>query len=105
MITNSMEPDQESELVSLAEDYANEIRAWDKKQIGARPELSRQDIVDYVGSLLAAKDAEIARLQARQITPEIVHVAQMYLDGMTDKEMYLYLPLLMTTLITLGEAK
>ena len=28
------------------------------------------DIIEYVDSLLAAKDAEIARLQARQIPPE-----------------------------------
>jgi hypothetical protein len=78
MITNSMDPHEESELVSLVEDYANEIRAWDKKQIGARPHLARQDIIDYVGSLLAAKDAEIARLQANQMPSDFEEMYALY---------------------------
>jgi glycine cleavage system regulatory protein len=74
MITNSMEPHEESELVSLAEDYANAIRAWDKQQLLGRFVVqSRQDIVNYVGSLLAAKDAEIARLKAHLDSIRVAH--------------------------------
>ncbi len=78
MITNSMEPEQESELVSLVEDYANQTRAWDMKQVGARPDLARLDIIDYVGSLLAAKDAEIKRLEARQMTDDFYEMYELY---------------------------
>jgi hypothetical protein len=82
MITNSMEPHEESELVSLVEDYANAIRAWDKQQLLGRFVVqSRQDIVNYAGSLLAAKDAEIAALR-REIRA-LSNVGELF-DGMDE---------------------
>lgn len=64
------------------------IEAWSDgaTDAGERVEKAERDIFVYISRLLATREAEIARLKARQITPEMAALYQTHLEAVAEDE-------------------